>query len=52
MKRKRTIFEEEDVFDMVSDHLGAGNVIIEMYEKAGKSISIVNKKEEGKTFLR
>merc|ERR1719438_320691 len=37
-KRKRTIFEEEVVFEMVGEHTGLGNVVIEAYEKGAKSI--------------
>ena len=45
-KRKRTIFEEEVVFEMVGEHTGLGNVVIEAYEKGAKSIRITSKKEE------
>ena len=48
VKRKRTIVEEEEVFDMVSEHAGPGNVVIEPLKKGAKLIRIFNKSfEEG-----
>lgn len=46
VKRKRTIFEEEDIFDMVSEHSGAGTIIIEPIKKGSKFIRVVNKDVE------
>jgi len=43
VKRKRTIVEEEEVFDMVSEHAGPGNVVIEPLKKGAKFIRIFNK---------
>ena len=46
VKRKRTIVEEEEVFDMVSEHAGPGNVVIEPLKKGAKLIRIFNKSFE------
>ena len=46
VKRKRTILEEEDVYEMVSEHTGPGNVVIEPVQKGAKAIRVVNKSEE------
>lgn len=46
VKRKRTIIEEEEVFDMVSEHEGKGTIIIEPVKKEAKFIRIVNKSLE------
>merc|ERR1719266_1625407 len=43
VKRKRTIVEEEEIFDMVSEHAGPGNVVIEPLKKGSKFIRIFNK---------
>jgi lamin B len=43
VKRKRTFIEEEEVFDMVSEHSGPGTVVIEPITKEAKCIRIVNK---------
>lgn len=43
-KRKRTIFEE--VYEMVGEHTGLGNLVIENYEKGGKCIRVTNKSNE------
>lgn len=45
VKRKRTFIEEEDVFEMVSEHKGLGNVVIEPLEKGSKCIKVTNKGE-------
>lgn len=46
VKRKRTIIEEEEIFDMVSEHEGAGTIVIEPVKKEAKFIRIVNKSLE------
>ena len=45
VKRKRTFIEEEDVFEMVSEHKGLGNVVIEPLEKGSKCIKVTNQGE-------
>lgn len=45
VKRKRTIMEEEDLFEMVSEHFGPGNVTIEPVQKGAKAIRVVNKSD-------
>lgn len=46
VKRKRTIVEEEEIFDMVSEHEGPGNAVIEPLKKGTKCIRIINKSVE------
>jgi len=46
IKRKRTIVEEEEVFDMVSEHSGPGNAVIEPLKKGAKFVRIFNKSLE------
>jgi len=46
VKRKRTIVEEEEVFDMVSEHSGPGNVVIEPLKKGAKFVRVFNKSFE------
>ena len=46
VKRRRTLIEEEDVFEMTSEHAGEGNVVIEPVEKGAKFIRVVNKSLE------
>ena len=43
VKRRRTFIEEEDVFEMVSEHEGKGDVVIEPFEKNAKCIKVTNK---------
>jgi len=43
VKRKRTIIEEEEIFDMVSEHAGPGNVVIEPLKKGSKFVRLFNK---------
>ena len=43
MKRKRTMIEEEDIVEIVSDHQGQGTIQIEPIPKEGKSIALTNK---------
>jgi len=45
-KRKRTIFEEEVILEMVSEHFGEGNVTIEPVTKGANNICIKNNSEE------
>jgi len=46
VKRKRTIVEEEEIFDMVSEHAGPGNVVIEPLKKGAKFVRVFNKSFE------
>jgi len=46
VKRKRTILEEEEIFDMVSEHTGSGKVIIEPFKKDSKFIRVLNRGTE------
>merc|ERR1719367_2626079 len=43
IKRKRTMIEEEDIVEIVSDHQGQGTIQIEPIPKEGKSIALTNK---------
>jgi len=43
VKRRRTFIEEEDVFEMVSNHEGQGNVVIEPLEKGSKCVKVTNR---------
>ncbi len=43
VKRRRTVIEEEDVFEMTSELSGEGNITIDPIEKGAKCIRIVNK---------
>jgi len=43
LKRKRTMIEEEDIVEIVSDHQGQGTIQIEPIPKEGKSIALTNK---------
>jgi len=45
-KRKRTLFEEEVITEMVSQLSGPGNVVIEPVVNAGKYIRVTNKSTE------
>ena len=44
-KRKRTMVEEEDVVEVVSDHQGLGTILIEPITKDAKSIKLTNKSD-------
>merc|ERR550539_712317 len=46
IKRKRTIVEEEDLTETISDHTGLGNIQIEPLPKDGKSITLTNKSDK------
>jgi len=46
VKRKRTIVEEEEIFDMVSEHAGPGNVVIEPMKKGANFVRVFNKSFE------
>jgi len=46
VKRKRTIIEEEEIFDMVSEHTGRGNVVIEPVKKGANFVRVFNKSVE------
>ncbi len=43
IKRKRTVIEEEDLTEMVSDHTGKGAIFIEPVEKNAKAIRVTNR---------
>ena len=43
VKRKRTTIVEEDITELVSEHEGRGNVIIEPLDKDGKFIKMTNR---------
>merc|ERR1719167_771538 len=43
IKRKRTLIEEEDIVEIISDHQGQGTIQIEPIPKEGKSIALTNK---------
>ena len=43
IKRKRTVIEEEDLTEMVSDHTGKGTLFIEPVEKNVKAIRVTNR---------
>jgi len=45
MKRKRTMIEEEDIVEVVSDHQGLGIIQIEPISKDGKSLTLTNKSD-------
>jgi lamin B len=45
-KRTRTMLEEEDVVEIVSDHQGLGRIQIEPIPEDGKSIMLTNKSED------
>jgi lamin B len=46
IKRKRTLIEEEDVVEVVSDHFGKGTIVIEPVQKDAKAIRVTNKSKE------
>jgi lamin B len=46
VKRKRQVLEEEDTYDMVSEHTGGGNIVIEPVKKGSNFIRVVNKSVE------
>jgi len=45
IKRKRTMIEEEDIVEVVSDHQGQGIIQIEPIAKDGKSLTLTNKSD-------
>lgn len=42
VKRKRTMITEEDLTELVSEHTGKGNIVIEPLDKDGKFIKVKN----------
>jgi hypothetical protein len=51
IKRKRTVIEEEDLTEMVSDHTGKGTIFIEPVEKNAKAIRVTNRYKTIKSKL-
>ena len=43
IKRKRTVYDEEDVSQITSEHTGKGTIFIENVEKGAKAIKVTNR---------
>ena len=46
VKRRRTVIEDEETVEMVSDHSGLGNVVIEQLQKDDKCIKVTNRSDQ------